>query len=337
MDFEQAVEREWPRDRSTPVGCVLDNLRPFYAWPDKLAVVYANRYRSAFLLAFLLAATAVGLALLPFGAQLAPHHPLEIVCIALELMAILVILILVWRARRQRWHERWLDYRMLAEMVRHLRLVAPLGGVRPVPPVPAHWATYGEPSATWMAWYARAVERDLGLPSAVVDKAYLSTCLEQLIQLIKGQVSFHAASARRSDHIEHRLHRWGILLLAATLLACGLHFAAGVFAWHLPGGLPAALTFCCGLFPALGAALAGILNQGEFRRVAKRSLAMREQLEKLLTETENVAAAVNGCGAAASQLSPLVSARTSEVARLLVHEVLDWRVVFLDRPLNTPA
>lgn len=336
--FEEAVEAEWPRDRSTAVGRVVDGLRPFYAWPDKLAVLYANRYRSAFLAAFSVAAVAVGLALLPVGAGVTFHHPLETTCMALELVAIVFILYVVQEGRQNRWHERWLEYRMVAELVRHLRLVAPLGGVRPLPPIPAHWANYGQPSATWMTWYVRAVERDLGLPTAVVDKAHLSACLEQMIELLKGQTSFHALNAKRSDRIEHRLHWFGTLMLWLTLLACAVHFAAGVWQWPVPSGLLTGLTFCCAFFPALGAALAGIANQGEFLRVGKRSKAMQQKLESLLQEIEKMAADLEKVSEPLSQqYSPLVSTRASNLAQLLVHEVLDWRVVFLDRPLKTPT
>ena len=125
--MKTAVRPEWPKDQSTPIARLVDTLRPFYAWPDKLAVLFADRYRSAFLLAFLLAAAAVGLALLPVALGLHPHHGAEIACIALEFVAIVAILALVFLGRRRRWHERWIDYRLTAELVRHLRLVAPLG------------------------------------------------------------------------------------------------------------------------------------------------------------------------------------------------------------------
>jgi hypothetical protein len=321
---------------------VSDSLRRFYAWPDKLAVLYANRYRSAFLLVFLLAAAAVGMALLPVGMRLAVHHPVEIVCIALELAAISVILILVKQGQRHRWHERWLDYRMVAELVRHLRLVAPLGGARPLPPIPAHLMTYGQPTATWMAWYVRAVERDLGLPAAVVDGNHLCTCLRQLFDVLTGQVQFHAVNAERSERLLNRIHLCGYVLLWATLAACALHFAAGLPGWNLPPAVLAALPFCCGFFPALGAALAGIANQGEFLRIRKRSQAMQDQLTILLKDIKKAESELQcqcDCkpGLLLRQYSPRVSARASDAARLLVHEVLDWRVVFLDRPLTAPT
>jgi hypothetical protein len=336
--FERSVEDEWPRDRSTPIASVVDNLRRFYAWPDKLAVLYANRYRSAFLAAFLLAAGAVGMALLAAVAERKGHHHLEIACIAVELVAICTILLTVSLGRGRRWHERWLEYRVVAELVRHLRLVAPLGGARPLPHIPAHWATYGQPSATWMAWYVRAVERDLGLPAAVVDKDHLRTCLDQLIHVLAGQVSYHARNAERNGRLESRLHGCGVILLLLTLLACGLHFVADLPEWHRPLAVMAALAFCCGFFPALGAALAGIANQGEFLRIHKRSQAMRDQLKILLKDIEDAASNLERePGSLSRPYSPLVSARASDAARLLVHEVLDWRVVFLDRPLTTPT
>jgi len=37
------------------------------------------------------------------------------------------------------------------------------------------------------------------------------------------------------------------------------------------------------------------------------------------------------------QHSAHVAELADEIARLLVNEVLDWRVVFLDRPLHPPA
>jgi hypothetical protein len=335
---DASVNREWSSDQTTPVARVTNRLRSFYIWPDTLAIRYADRYRSTFLLAFLLAAFAVGMALLPVGARFEPHQPAEIACVALELAAIFVILALILQGRRRRWHERWLDYRIVSELVRHLRLVAPLGGVRPLPPTPAHWTTYGQPSATWMAWYVRSLERDLGLPAAVVDKAHLRTCLDQLSDVLKAQSRYHGTAALRNERLEHRLHQGGILLLAATLLACGLHFSASLWEWRLSEGVLAGLTFCCGFFPALGASIAGIVNQGEFLRIRKRSEAMKERLEVLLKEVEGVTVRLDAEPEPLSrQYSPRVSSLASAAARLLVHEVLDWRVVFLDRPLTPPT
>ena len=70
----------------------------------------------------------------------------EIVCILLELVTIFAIhLSRYCQVGTRHWHERWIDYRLTAELVRHLRMVAPLGGRRLLPQMPAHWVTYGQP------------------------------------------------------------------------------------------------------------------------------------------------------------------------------------------------
>jgi hypothetical protein len=338
-DFELGVMDDWPQDRSTPIAALIDRLRPYYAWPDKLAVLYADRYRSAFAINFLLAALAVGLALLPLALDLTEDGWPALVCISLELVTIFGIIFLVQLGRSRHWHERWIDYRLTAELVRHLRMVAPLGGRRLLPQVPAHRVTYGQPAATWMAWYVRAVERWLGLPSAVVDKTYLDGYLKHLEHLVIGQISYHQSTLRRCHNMETRLHRSGIGLLSLTVCACALHLALGFLPEHYQvHSLSPVLTFICGFFPALGAALAAISSQGEFRSLTKQSRAMREQLRNRLPGIKSLRQDI--IAAPDSSVCPFsIEAEKvgSVAADLLVKEVLDWRSVVLDQPLRTPA
>lgn len=335
--FESSVIRDWPNDDSTTVAGLVNWLRPFYAWADKLAVSYGDTYRSAFIFCYLLAALAVGFALGPlaFGLIGSHHHTLEAFFIILECIAIIAILLIVWIGNTWRWHERWIDYRMASELVRHLRLVVPLGGGRSFPQIPAHLTGYGHPAGTWMAWYIRAVERDLGQPSAKMDRNHIEKCLAQIKELLDGQIRYHRDNAKRSHRIENRLHKAGIWLMAMTLAACVLHLiTSSVF--PIWAGL--ILTFFCGFFPALGAAMAGINNQGEFRRVEKRSEAMSLQIPKLREELDQLEEKLDGIeDGKGALLSVQLAALASRAAQLMVNEVLDWRVVFMDRPLNPPA
>ena len=338
--FEEAVIEDWPGVKETPSAFakMVDLLRPFYAWPDKLAVIYSDRYRSTFVLAFLLAAIAVGLALIPIGFSLAPHGLLESYAIWFEFIIIASILILVWIGNHFRWHERWIEYRLVAELIRHLRLSVALGGGRSFPQMPAHWSTYGHPGSSWMAWYYRNVERYLGLPDIVVNKPYLTECLGDLLNLVQGQSRYHGSNAERCQKIEHRLHTLGMFFLGMTLVACGLHLLPVFWGVHFPGWAPNLLTAFCGFFPALGAAFAGIINQGEFLRITKRSAAMQKQMDELVEKIHRLQLTVicsqdiskEGVYETAVQLA-------TDTARLMVYEVLDWRVVFMDRPLKPPA
>jgi hypothetical protein len=341
--YESAVIHDWPADRTSVVAQTIDRLRPFYAWPDKLADCYADAYRSAFVMAFLAAATAVAFALLPLLLKFEEHSFGEIICTMGELVAIVFILTVVYWGRKKRWQNRWLDYRLLAEMIRHQRLVAHLGGERATPSVPEHLDSYGDPGASWMAWYARAVERTMGLPTAVVDQQHLLISLKDILGQLGeaskdttkrfGQIGFHQTTSERSHRIEHWLHLAEYSLFALTLACCILHLLQGYF--HREYIDANALTFFCGTFPAFGAALAGINNQGEFRRIAKRSKSMQEGLSQHVRRLTQLKHAVEFGAIHKEQLSAEIAGVASEAARMMINEVLDWRVMFHDRPLHT--
>lgn len=339
--FDTADGEEWKAANSASHARVIESLRPFYAWADNLAVAYANIYRSAFVLGYAFAGLAVGTALFPLalGWDVFEVHLSDTILVVFELLLIAAILFIVARGRRRKWHERWVDYRLTAELLRHLRLGASLGSARPFPQVPAQYGSYGDPAATWMTWYVRGFERDLGLPSARLDVAHLRASTADLATIVNGQLAYHRSNAGRSSRIEHRLHAFGLGLLYATLAACVLRlfFGLGVLEtdqrWFL--GL---LVFLAGFLPALGATVAGISNQGEFRRVGKRSSAMLDRLDELKKAVDDAKATLEAAGPA-SRILPRASEDLATLAvvlaQLMVTEVLDWRVVFLDQPLKS--
>ena len=300
----------------------------YYAWPDTLAVWFGDAYHSAFLVSYLLAAAAVGMALLPiaFGFASAPSHIGETIFIYLELFIICIMLTIVLAGRWKRWHERWLDYRLAVELIRHIHLVSPLGGEQQRPPLPAHLAGYSHPGMSWVAWYSRAVEREQTLPSVNMSTAYLKECLSNIKQLLEDQIGFHYETGRRNHRIEHRLHMICIILLIGTIAAGVSHYL------HIVSDV---MTAFCGILPALGASLEGINNQGEFKRVGKRSESMTNALDALKARAARLESFLDGDPRDnETPISQQIASLANESARLMVSEVLDWRVIFLDRPLN---
>lgn len=310
-----------------------DNFISHYSWANQLSIYYANHYRSSFVWTYLLGAMAVLLALIGKTAHASPE--IEKILISAEVVVISVIIGLTWYGRRRRWHERWIDYRTLAERLRLVRFNCLLGGLWQHASVPSHLATYGNPAATWMQWHARAIERAAGLPNVVVRSEYLSACRDLLLEaLISGQAEYHEGNAQRLGTIDHRLHRWGELLFLATLGACVFHllvalreewFGSSVDRWDRW------LMFSAAFLPALGAAMAAIRSQGEFHRVVQRSRAMSDELGQLREAVANVPTRP---GELNSQLLQQAVERTT---RLMYNEVLDWRIVFQDRPLVWPG
>ena len=147
------------------------------------------------------------------------------------------------------------------------------------------------------------------------------------------QIGFHQTTSERSQRIEHWLEYAEYSLLALTLVCCLGHLLQGYL--HHEYIRTHALTFFCGTFPALGAALAGINNQGEFRRIAKRSKSMQEGLGQHVRRLTQLKNAVGSGVGNNEQLSTEIASVASEAARMMINEVLDWRVMFHDRPLHT--
>lgn len=339
FDFSPAGDQI--QDSSSTVSKLAIWLRPYYEWPDKLAENYSDRYRSGFILTYLLASLAVGLALFPlvagwFSKELDAGL---VICMILEALVIVSILSLVFFARNRRWHSRWLDYRMTAESVRHLKLFLVLGGGKPFPGMAAHLKHYGNPSSTWMTWYVQAIERIAGLPSGKVDELHLRKCLAQYAELLEEQLNYHQQSAGMYSKIEKRLHRTGEMTLWLTLGACLIHLLPVVLpVIHLSTFFGNVLTFLCGFLPALGAAMAGINHQGEFGRMAKSSSAMCEQFSQLADETNLLLADLSkGRSGGSESIFIRITTLSRNIANLMINEVTDWKVVYQDRPPVLPA
>lgn len=334
--FEEQALAEWPPPTSPPLAALLDQLRRFYAWPNGLAVTYSDLYRSAFVVMFLAAASAVGLALAAWLLGLEPHGAGEILIAFVEFFTIGGILVLVRAARRGRWHEQWIEYRFVAEIVRGLRLVTPLGGGRLVPYSRAEPANRGSPGATWMAWYTYAIERSCSLPNVRVDSAYLGVVLAQLRAVLEGQVRYHRGNADQCDRLERRLRRAGVALFATTFAACAVHIAFSVFpSIHQREWIARLLTTIAAFLPAVGASLAGIADQAELRRLVRGSEAMHHQLVDRIKRTAALERRlIADGGRPLGPLSKEVTNLSVETASLLIKDVLGWRLVFLDRPLE---
>jgi hypothetical protein len=247
-DFECQISEDWPirdedgrasdslsdtpldRDRSTPSAMedwVNRHLRPHYAWADKLADFYADHYRSTYLSIYILSAVAVFVALVE--SEVWQGALLEFVFVG-------VIVLLVWRGSRRRWHERWMEYRLLAELIRQIRILIPLGGGRPLPSTPIYLGVYENLTQTWMYWHMRAVARATGIPPAKVSAEYLLDCLSYVARLVGGQLDFHKMTLKRSKVISEVLHSVAselflislcYILIRLTILAT-MHFVPNI-------------------------------------------------------------------------------------------------------------
>ena len=307
-----------------------------YGWPNSLAEYYANLYRSAFAMNYLMGALAVFCAFLHYALEPLKLDTATFVFIGLELGFLAAIFVIYLIGRKRRWHERWIDYRLLAEYLRQLFFLIPLGpGELSTPHLPKYLSA-GDPKGTWMYWHYLALRREIGIVGSALTPAYLDSVRSFLDSNagIRGQIDYHKNNADRLEKLDSRFRYVGLRLFVAAFVAAliallNLWRAASHGCEPTPGEIFFGLVATAA--PAFGAALAGIRTQAEFERVKKRSQAMLQTLQRIGKELAPRAESHEQLSYSALNLI------VAEAGQLMVDELLDWRIVFKDRPLPEPG
>ena len=195
--------------RGEPMPAIVRYWHERYLPVDGLAGDYAARYRSTYVLVILFTTLA-----LIFGA-IASTLKLELAALIVagcELISLLVILVLVGASLRLEWHERSIEYRLLAELFRKQQVLAPLGWALSVGNV-QHLADTGR--LTWVAWLFAAEERAAPLPDSA--KPLHDDGFTLLTRLIEEQISYHRDRKDRSERAAKRFEFFGSLVNLAWL------------------------------------------------------------------------------------------------------------------------
>ncbi|HVZ68029.1 MAG TPA: DUF4231 domain-containing protein [Rhizomicrobium sp.] len=302
-------------------------LEPAFGWADGLASYYVRVYRSSYVLSFVLAAGAVFVSLLGLWEAIS-HGWLVLI----ELAVMSAIIAIVSAGALRGWHERWIDYRHLAELLRHMRVLTLTGSSTLEIRRTAHTGEDARDSgAAWVGWYYRAIVREVGMVGARADAKYASDIAQLVRQTeLAEQIAYHKSSEGVSHRIDHRLDMLGMALFGATAALC-LVFAIAHFllGWDIDKHAKIE-TFFTAFLPALGAAVYGIRVQGEFGRIARRARSMGEQLARISASLESEA--VKG-----TLTLSRVSFLTEMAAQAMALDVTDWRFVFREKPLTLPA
>ena len=307
-----------------------------YVWAEGLGNDYGNLHRDTSAAPYVLAPLAVLMALI---AHWIP--PLKsgtsITAGVIELVILIEIVVLYVAAVLRHYHDQWIDYRSLAEELRQLAFLWPLG--RPLPLVELVGETEGEaPQFVWVGWYVRAIVRDLGLCPAVWTPERLQELRQVLVnRFIGDQIAYHRRTTARFERVSERLHIATLGLFASALVIAVLHvtiFGEGsvmrimTYRERLPFIteqwwtrlilLGAVLAI---FLPALGAAVHGFLSQGDFSNLAHRSQRMCDHLTPLAKEVEHTPPQIERLG--------IVAEKAAGVMR---DEVVYWRVFVRLKP-----
>jgi hypothetical protein len=317
----------------TPEDPVARAWHDAYEAPDGRANEYAARYRSVYVLVFLLAALAlIGAAVSLAAAEPATPsdwfpryhwHVITFVATSIELLALLLILGLVVANIRHQWHRRWIDYRLLAELYRKQQALAVLGwslSGRAVRALIEQPGEVGEDQASWVVWLFAAMLRAAPVPHGTFNKAELQRARE-IVQrdLVAEQLAYHAGRRTQCERAGHSFVVVGEVLF---LLIIGF---VGMKLWLLATEQGEWLGACLGLaaaaVPALAAASVGVRAYAELEMLAEQSRRMHAAMETGRRRIETV-----------DLDRPLASqelgAEVLEVATLMLQDVDGWARLF---------
>jgi hypothetical protein len=344
-----------------------DILLPRYRWADALAVDFSHRYRAAYFTCYLMAAAAVFVALFGlFGHDTFPDPEsllaIKALLVATELLLVGTIVHIVRRGRKERWQEKWVEYRALAEMLWDVRFLAFIGEHGRI----QRSGNLQPASSSWFLWYLRATIREVGLPNALLDGTYQRAVLDTVNKhVITEQIVWHKKNAKSLRRIYDMLHAVSVICFLFTLgilfvfFVAWLVFTGGMALKHHPirgiVGLPhdpallpspqqvlsrieklgrfligakTLVTFATAFLPALGAALAGIRETGDFGRFSERSIKTAASLE----------ATQRDLGLASRKLSlDATGSVLLSTAQVLTEDLAAWQSVYGHKRLDLPT
>ena len=226
------------------------------------------------------------------------------------------------RARAaQRWHERWLDYRVIAERLRCLQFLQPLG-----------LGLSGTEQATsrrhlsWVDWYVRRLQRALTPPQGAIADADLTRLISRIAESeVPGQVKYHNGAFRQLGTLDRRLAlaarislNAAIVAAVAFMVSAYLGGGADYVAWH---SLAWVMIF---VLPAAAAAFSAMRAGADLSVLAERSATTAAALTELRGVIRATPMTYDRAAVAATRVAGLMSAELSE-----------WRFVFESRRTRT--
>ncbi|MCA3586199.1 MAG: hypothetical protein IOD03_21355 [Methylocystis sp.] len=296
-------------------GAPAEHWRSAYAAPDAYSNAYAGRYRSGYvvvsiLIVLALACAVMGLVLPKLG---------KITVTGLELALLLLLLGVVLLNTLQHWHQRFLLYRLVAELCRKQAHLAALGWSLPLYRVDSAAAAAGAREG-WVGWYFNALSRAAPMVSGLIDPPRLEAMRHALRNgLLMGQVHYHGRNQPRSTLAAARLVRAGEWLFLITVFVVAFKLLL----------LRMDVLSTVALFFGLLAALLPVISAGFFvlRAYAELNL-VADQSAVMLHELAEAAEALDSLDLTKPLASQDLAADGYALASTMLADVEGWARLF---------
>lgn len=312
-DFEKQLKRQCdffmgeaeraklPLDRLQET---LEYTQCHYTQADILALRYQHLYYRAESLIYALALTAVAIA--TFQILFIPKQPIILIS---EIALMLAILVIAGVSRRMRWHNKWLDYRFLAERFRSAMFIAltniNVSTMRP----PRHLSLAYSPKDWMVTAFLSFWSKRPRLTN--VDSSMFAGLRDFICESwIQDQINYHESTRKRHYKRHQNMTIASYVLFGLTILTAILHITnVG------PRLIGTSFAFAAIVFPAIAASITAIRTHRDYLRNSMRSAEMVRHLgelkEKLVTAKDY------------NDFLELLK----EAEETMLHENEDWRVV----------
>jgi hypothetical protein len=280
---------------------------------DDRAVVYGDLFRSSSVSAYFLVIAGALLSgtiwlVLPW---------LSTTAIAVQALVNGLVVLDTAFSTRRRWQERWLEYRVVAQRLRWICLLHPLG-LSVAQPLPG---TSKVNKDSWVNWYVGRSARSLGPPAGVAGAAYLASATGELQEYLRHQSSYHHVSLRRLGLLEARLSLIAHAALIASLFvaaALGLEVVRAGGSESV-GWKPVAILLLT-ILPATTTAMNGLRAEMDLSRMIERS-----------AQTAALLARINRALSSAPVTYDRLAVAASRSSTIMDDEMSEWRFVLESR------
>ena len=249
---------------------------------DRIATYYANIHRSIFLSIYLFGA----MALITAASALAfsKYHVTMFVLVIVELLLLCLIFCLYRMDHRRDYHNRWLEYRYLAEILRPSTYLNLLGKsllsfakFNTSTSLNDGFVGHHSTARCWIYIYLKSVIRWAGFSYCPLSDLYTGQVNSFINEAwLRSQIDYHINNAAKMKVIGERLKLFSTALFFATMATVLAKIVILIMEFSFHVHFEATLTSLVGLFtavfPILATAAFAIRNHAEFDISAQRSL-----------------------------------------------------------------
>jgi hypothetical protein len=248
-------------------------------------------------------------------------------CAMLELVLLFSIYILYRQDHGKELHDKWLEYRCIAEFLRPTLFLSFFGTNYPMrrfrdneETIGRNLLGHGGAERCWAYLYTETVLRWVGFSGHTINSEYLSTSIDfTRRQWLGKQYHYHTKNAIGMKILGKNLAKISEVMFVATIVVVTIKIGmsmSGVYSFYLSKVL--GLLATC--LPVLGTTAFAIRNHAEFEISAQRSLSTREMLLSYNQQLQQ------------AQISNLnlenVDRLLTELTALSITETADWLEIY---------